>query len=142
MVRSIGADHVIDYTQEDFSRSGERYDLIFAAGGDRSVFDYRRALSPEGTYVCVGGSATQYFQAMLLGPLLSVMGSKTMGTVFAPPTRKDYAFLIELYETGKLVPVIDRRYPLNGVPEALRYYGEGQSQGKIVITMVRNDETK
>jgi NADPH:quinone reductase-like Zn-dependent oxidoreductase len=140
MVRSIGADHVIDYTQEDFSESGERYDLILAAGGNRSIFDYRRALSPEGIYVCVGGSATQYFQAMLLGPLLSVMGNKKMGTVFAPPTQKDYAFLIELFEAGRLVPVIDRRYPLDEVAEALRYYGEGHSQGKIVITIVHNDE--
>ena len=140
MVRSIGADHVIDYSEEDFSASGERYDLILAAGGNRSIFDYKRALSPEGSYVCVGGSATQYFQAMLLGPLLSVMGSKKMGTVFAPPTQKDYAFLIELFETGKLVPVIDRRYSLNELAEALRYYGEGHSQGKIVINIVHDDE--
>jgi NADPH:quinone reductase-like Zn-dependent oxidoreductase len=140
MVRSIGADHVIDYTQEDFSESGVRYDLILAAGGNRSIFDYKGALSPEGIYVCVGGSASQYFQAMFLGPLLSVMGGKKMGTVFAPPTQKDYAFLIELFEAGKLVPVIDRHYPLNEVAEALRYYGEGHSQGKIVINIVHDDE--
>ena len=141
MVRSIGADHVIDYNQEDFTRSGERYDLIFAAGGSRSVFDYRRALSPKGVYVCVGGSMSQYFQAMLLGPLLSMMGGMKMGTVFAPPTQKDLDFLGELYEAGKLVPVIDRSYPLSEVPEALQYYGEGHARGKVVITMDQGDET-
>jgi NADPH:quinone reductase-like Zn-dependent oxidoreductase len=135
MVRSIGADHVIDYTQEDFTKNEQRYDLIFAAGGNRSIFDYKRALSPSGSYVCVGGSMKQYFQAMLLGPLISMVGSKKMGTVFAPPTHEDYNFLIELFEAGKLTPVIDRCYPLSELAEALRYYGEGHAVGKVVITV-------
>ena len=135
MVRSIGADYVIDYTKEDFTQKEQRYDLIFAASGNRSVFEYRRALSPEGSYVCVGGSMKQYFQAMLLGPLISMVGSKKMGTVFAPPTHEDYNFLIELFEAGKLTPVIDRRFPLSELAEALRYYGEGHAQGKVVITV-------
>jgi NADPH:quinone reductase-like Zn-dependent oxidoreductase len=135
MVRSIGADHVIDYTKEDFAQKEERYDMILAAGGNRSIFDYKRALNPGGIYVCIGGSMKQYFQAMLLGPLISMTGSKKMCTVFAPPTREDYLFLIELYEAGKLVPVIDRSYSLSEVAEALRYYGEGHARGKVVIVV-------
>jgi NADPH:quinone reductase-like Zn-dependent oxidoreductase len=134
-VRAIGADHVIDYTKEDFTKSGKSYDLILAAGGNHSIFDYRRVLNPKGIYVCVGGTMSQYFQAMLLGPLFSIIESKKMGTIFAPPTHEDYAFLIKLYETDKLVPVIDRSYPLSEVAEALRYYGEGNVQGKVVIKM-------
>jgi NADPH:quinone reductase-like Zn-dependent oxidoreductase len=141
MVRSIGADHVIDYIQEDFARSGLRYDLILAAGGYRSIFDYRRALGPEGVYVCVGGSFAQYFQAMLLGPLISVMGSQKMGSRLGKPNQKDLAFLTELFEAGKVVPVIDRRYPLHEAAEALRYYGEGHARGKVVITVEHASKT-
>ncbi len=141
MVRSIGADQVIDYTQEDFTQNEQRYDLILAAGGYRSIFDYKRALSPEGIYVCAGGSFAQYFQAMLLGPLISMMGSKKLGSVMAKPNQRDLGFLIELFEAGKVVPVIDRRYPLSEVAEALRYYGEGHARGKVVITVEHNDKT-
>jgi NADPH:quinone reductase-like Zn-dependent oxidoreductase len=135
MVLSIGADQVIDYTQEDFTKSGQRYDLILANAGDGSIFDYKRALSPEGIYVCAGGSLAQYTQATLLGPLISMMGSKKLGSMLGKPNQKDYVFLIELFEAGKVVPVIDRRYPLSEVPEALRYYGGGSAVGKVVITM-------
>jgi len=141
MVRSIGADHVIDYTREDFTKSGQRYDLILANAGDRSIFDYKRALTPEGIYVCTGGSLAQYFQATLLGPLISMTGSKKLGSMFAKPNQKDYVFLIELFEAGKVVPVIDRRYPLSEVAEALRYYGEGHARGKVVITVDPNNKT-
>jgi len=141
MVRSIGADHVIDYTQEDFAQNGQHYDLIFAVAGHRSIFDYKRALSPKGIYVCAGGTATQYFQALLLGPLISMIGSQKLGAMYTNPNRKDYAFLIELIEAGKVVPVIDRRYPLSDVPEALRYYGEGHARGKIVITVEHDGQT-
>ncbi len=141
MVRSIGADHVVDYTQEDFTQNGQHYDLILAVGGHRSIFDYKRALGPEGIYVCAGGSLAQYFQAMLLGPLVSMMGSKKMGILFPKLDQKDYVFLIELLEAGKVVPVIDRRYPLSEVPEALRYYGEGHARGKVVITVEHNNKT-
>ena len=141
MVRSIGADHVVDYTREDFTKSGQRYDLILANAGEHSIFEYKRALNPEGIYVCTGGSLAQYFQATLLGPLISMMGSKKLGSMLGKPNQKDYDFLIELIEAGKVVPVIDRRYPLSEVPEALRYYGGGHVQGKVVITVGHNNKT-
>jgi NADPH:quinone reductase-like Zn-dependent oxidoreductase len=134
-VRSIGADQVIDYTQEDFTQNGGRYDLILGAAGNRSLSDYKRALSPEGIYVCAGGSLAQYFQATLLGPLISMTGSKKLVGLFPKLDQEDYNFLIELIEAGKLVSLIDRRYPLSEVSEALAYYGGGHAQGKIVITV-------
>jgi NADPH:quinone reductase-like Zn-dependent oxidoreductase len=140
MLRSIGADVVIDYTKEDSTQNGPRYDLIFAVGGYRSIFDYKLALSPEGIYVCAGGSSAQYFQGLLLGPLISMVGRKKLGSMYANPNQKDYVFLIELLEAGKVVPVIDRRYPLIEVPEALRYYGEGHTRGKVVITVEHNNK--
>jgi NADPH:quinone reductase-like Zn-dependent oxidoreductase len=141
MVRTIGADHVIDYTQEDFAQNGQRYDLIFAIGGNRSIFDYKRALSPEGIYVCAGGTMRQYFEALLLGPLISMTGRKRLGSMFANPNQEDYAILITLFEAGDVVPIIDKRYPLRELPEALQYYGEGHAQGKVVITVAHNGNT-
>jgi len=139
MARSIGADHVIDYTQEDFTKSGQRYDLILAANGYHPISDYKRALSPKGIYVCSGGSMAQVFQAMLLGPLISMTGSKKMGSMgVAKPNKKDLVFMKELLEAGEVVPVIDRRYTLSEVPEALRYLEEGHAQGKVVITVEHN----
>jgi NADPH:quinone reductase-like Zn-dependent oxidoreductase len=140
LVRSIGAAQVIDYTQEDFTKSGQRYDLILDIAAYHSIFDCRRALRPGGRYVCIGGSMARFFQAMLLGPLISMMGSKKMGTLFGPPNQQDMVFLIELFEVGKVVPVIDRRYPLSEVAEALRYLEEGNARGKIVITVEHNDK--
>ena len=140
MVRSIGADQVIDYTGEDFTQSGEQYDLILATAGYRSIFDYRRALSPEGIYVMAGGSMAQVFQAMILGPLISMAGSKKLGNLAAKPDQRDLVSVKELVEAGKVVPVIDRRYPLREVPEALRYYGKGHSRGKVVITVVQDNK--
>ena len=139
MVRSIGADQVIDYTQEDFTKNEQRYDLILDTAAHRSIFDYKRALSPKGIYIMVGGSTAQMFQVMFLGPLISMTGSKKMGVLMLKPN-KDLAFLKELLEAGKVVPVIDRRYPLSEVPEALRYLGEGHAQGKVVITLEHNNE--
>jgi NADPH:quinone reductase-like Zn-dependent oxidoreductase len=124
MVRSIGADQVIDYTQEDFTQNGQRYDLILDAAAYRSIFDYKRALSPKGIYVLVGGSMTALFQAVLLGPWIS-----------------DLLFLKELLETGKVRPVIGRRYTLSEVPEALRYLEEGHAQGKVVIAFEHDNLT-
>jgi NADPH:quinone reductase-like Zn-dependent oxidoreductase len=136
MLRSIGADHVIDYTQEDFTKSGQRYDLILDVVAYRSIFAYKRALGPTGIFVYVGGSTAAIFQALLLGPLISRAGTKKLGIVMGKPNKKeDLAYLVELFETGKVVPVIDRRYPLSEVPEALRYLEEGHALGKIVITM-------
>ncbi len=136
MARAIGADHVIDYTQEDFTKNGQRYDLIIAANGYHPILDYRRALSPNGIYVVLGGSMAQIFQGMLLGPLLSWTGSKKMGSMMTHSNQTDLVFLKELLEAGKIVPVIDRRYPLSEVAEAIKYLAEGHAQGKVVITMI------
>jgi NADPH:quinone reductase-like Zn-dependent oxidoreductase len=134
MVRSIGADRVIDYTKEDFTQNGGQYDLILATAGYRSSFDYKRALKPGGNYVATGGSMAQVFQPMLLGPWLSGGGVK-MSNLAMKPDKKDLAFIKGLIEVGKIVPVIDRSFPLSKLPEALRYYGQGHSQGKVVITV-------
>lgn len=137
MLRSIGADHVIDYTQEDFTKNGQHYDLILDVVASRSIFDYRRALSPKGTFVMVGGSLAAILQAFLLGPWISMTGSKKMGIVmWKPNNQEDLAILEELCSTGKVKPIIDRRYPLSEVPEALHYLEEGHAKGKIVIIMV------
>ncbi len=135
LVRSIGADHVIDYTQEDFTRNRQQYDLILAVNGYRSISDYKRALSPTGTYVMSGGDTAQMMEAMFLGPWMSRKGSRKMGNLAAKPNQKDLIFVKELLETGKLVPFIDRCYPLSEVADALRYLEEGHAQGKIVITV-------
>jgi NADPH:quinone reductase-like Zn-dependent oxidoreductase len=134
LVRSIGAEHVIDYTKEDCAHNGKRYDLILATAGYRSIFDYQRALSPKGNYVATGGSMAQVFQPMLLGPWLSTGGRK-MSNLAMKPNKKDLTFIKELIEAGKVTPVIDKSFPLSELPEALRYYGEGHSRGKVVITM-------
>ena len=136
--RSIGADQVIDYTRADFTQSGQRYDLIIAANAYHSIFDYRRALSQDGIYVMAGGGWTQILQAMLLGPLLSMMGSKKMRFFMAKINKQDLALLKELLEAGRVVPIIDRRYPLSGVAEAIRYLEEGHARGKVVITLEHN----
>jgi NADPH:quinone reductase-like Zn-dependent oxidoreductase len=136
MLRSIGADHVIDYTQEDFTKNGQLYDLILDVVASRSIFDYKRALSPKGIFVMVGGSGAAILQAFLLGPLISMTGSKKMGIVmWKPNNQEDLAILEELFAAGKVMPVIDRRYPLNEVPGALQYLEEGHARGKVVITM-------
>ena len=133
--RSLGADHVIDYTREDFTQRGRRYDLILAANAHHSNFDYRRALSQGGRYVMAGGGLGQGLQALLVGRLLSRLGSKKMCTFLANINNKDLVFLKDLLEAGKVAPVIDRRYPLSDVAEAIRYLEEGHAQGKVVITV-------
>jgi NADPH:quinone reductase-like Zn-dependent oxidoreductase len=139
LVRSLGADHVIDYTKEDFTESGQGYDLILAAAGYRSIFDYRRALSPKGIYVSTGGAMAQTFQALLLGPLISMTGDKKLGAMLVKPN-KDLAFMREIIEAGKVKPVIDSCYPLSQAAEALRYYADGHSRGKVVITVEHNSK--
>ena len=142
MLRSIGADHVIDYTKEDFTKNGQHYDLILDIAAHHSIFDYKRALSSNGIYAVVGGSRTTIFQALFLGPLISMAGSKKMGIMMWKPNKKeDLDFIKELIESGKVVPVIDRCYPLSEVAQALRYFEEGQPQGKIVITVDHNNKT-
>jgi NADPH:quinone reductase-like Zn-dependent oxidoreductase len=136
MARSLGADHVIDYTKEDFTRSTQRYDLIFAVNGYHSLSAYKRALSPQGSYVCAGGTMPQIFQGMLLGSLLSEKDGKKMGTMaIAKVVQEDLVFLGELLEAGAITPVIDCRYPLSEIAEAMRYILEKHAQGKVVITV-------
>ncbi|MFC1991684.1 NAD(P)-dependent alcohol dehydrogenase [Chloroflexota bacterium] len=142
MLRSIGADHVINYTQEDFTKNGQHYDLILDVVVHRSVFDYKRALSPKGICVFVGGSMTRVFLNTLLGSLISITGSKKIGLgTWKPNKKEDLDFLEELFKAGKVKPVIDRSYPLSEVPEAFRYLEEGQAQGKVVITVEDNRKT-
>ena len=136
MMESIGADHVLDYKLTDFTKTGERYDMILDTIARHSLLSYKRALNPNGMYITVGGSRSALFQAIVLGPLVSRMGSRNYG--INPINRdplEDYEFLAKLFEAGKVVPVIDKVYPLSEVPEALRYLEEGLALGKVVITM-------
>jgi NADPH:quinone reductase-like Zn-dependent oxidoreductase len=133
--RSIGADHVIDYTQEDFTRNGQLYDLILSANGRHSLSAYKRALGPTGNFVMTGGPMIALFQTMLLGRWMSKEGGKKMGFMMAKLKQNDLAFLRELLEAGKIAPVIERRYPLSQVADAIRYLEEGHAQGKLVITL-------
>jgi NADPH:quinone reductase-like Zn-dependent oxidoreductase len=141
IARSIGADHVIDYTQKDFTQNGRCYDLIIAANGYHPIRHYRRALKPNGIYVVLGGFMAQILQGLLLGPLLSWLGNKKMQIMMTHPNQKDLLFLKELLEAGKVVPVIDRCYPLDEVAEAIKYLVEGHARGKVVITVEHNDDT-
>jgi NADPH:quinone reductase-like Zn-dependent oxidoreductase len=133
--RSLGAKHFIDYTQEDFTRNGQQYDLILAVNGYHPITAYRRALTPRGIYVMAGGTMAQIFQAILLGPRLSKTGGKRMVALSAKTNKKDLLFLKELLEAGKILPVIDRCYPLSETAQALRYLGQGHARAKVVITI-------
>jgi 2-desacetyl-2-hydroxyethyl bacteriochlorophyllide A dehydrogenase len=137
MVRSIGANYVLDYTKEDFARNGRHYDLIFDAVGNRSVSDYQRALSPSGICVIAGFTTLSLlFESMVLGPLVSMVGSKKIGRMDTVQTSKeDLLFLKELLEAGKVVPVIDHCYPLSETADAIRYLETGRARGKVIITV-------
>ena len=143
MLRSLGADHVIDYTKHDFIRSGKAYDLILDVVTYLSISDYKRILSPKGIYVMLGGgSYAKVSQIFFLGPLITMTQSlfrgkagKKMGILMHKPNKMDLNTLVKLFEAGKVVPVIDRTYPLSELAEAFRYYGEGLSLGKVVITI-------
>ena len=142
MLRKIGADHVIDYTQENFTKNGQRYDLILDAVGNHSVSDYKRALNPEGVCVVVGFSGMSYMiQHMIVGSFASKTGSKKISMMLTKPNKEDLIFMKQLLEDGKVVPVIDRRYPLSEVPEAIRYLEAGHAQGKVIITVEHSDKT-
>ncbi len=134
MLRSIGADHVIDYTQEDFTRNGQRYDVILDMAAFRSVFESRRSLTPNGIYLLAGGSGTATLQAAFLGPLISRTGNGRVVFLLADSRREDLTHMTELFEAGKVVPVIDGCYPLAETGEALRRVGDKQSKGKVIIT--------
>jgi NADPH:quinone reductase-like Zn-dependent oxidoreductase len=133
--RALGADHVIDYTVEDFAQGGRQYDLILGVNGYRPLADYKGALAPGGVYVMAGGSPKQLFQGLLLGPLLSRGGDRRIATLSAKPSPKDLETIRELLETGKVVPAIDRHHPLAEAVEAFRYLGAGHARGKVVITI-------
>jgi NADPH:quinone reductase-like Zn-dependent oxidoreductase len=138
MVRSIGADHVIDYTQQDFTRSGQRYDLILEMAGNRSLADLRRALTPKGTLVLVGGSGGKWFMGTgrtLRAVLVSPFVGQRLRSFLSKPRGADLVVLQKLLEAGKLTPVIDRTFPLSETAEAIRYVGERSTQGKTVITV-------
>ena len=139
-LKSIGADHVIDYIEEDFTQKGQLYDLILDVVGTRSIFDYKRVLNRKGTYVMIGGSMSLILQLLLLGPMIYKTESKKMAILVHKPNKKDQNFLKELFVAGKLVPVIDRRYSLSQVGEAIHYLGEGHAKGKVVVCM-ENSQT-
>ena len=139
MLRSIGADHVVDYTQEDFTKSGQRYDIILDTVGNQSLSECGRVLTPKGVLIMVGATADPWMVgAMIRGIGASVvsrfMSQKTVG-MLAKSNREDLTILGELMATGKVTPVIDRRYGLSEVPEAIRYLEAGHARGKVVITL-------
>lgn len=135
MVRSIGADHVIDYKKEDFTQNGQMYDLILAVNGYHPISDYLRALSPEGIYVVAGGSMIQLIQAGSQGRRISKTGSQKTYILSLVKNQKDLVFIKELLESGKVKPIIDKCYPLSKTPEAFWYFEKVHPKGKVVITM-------
>lgn len=136
MSRSLGADYIIDYTKENFTLSGKQYDLIFAVNGYHSLPAYKRALLPQGKYVCAGGTLPQIFEAMLLGPMMSRKGGKKMTSMgIAKIVQDDLVFLAGLLKDGKIAPIIDRRYSLTEIVEAFRYVENTHPQGKVVINI-------
>jgi NADPH:quinone reductase-like Zn-dependent oxidoreductase len=140
LIRALGADHAIDYTREDFTKSGKHYDLILDVKTDRSIFAYRRALSSNGIYVTVGGRTAPILQLVLLGPLISIYGSKQQ-TILMHKPNKGMKALLELIESGKVKPVIDKCFPLSEAADAFNYFGEGRFKGKVVITTPADTNT-
>lgn len=138
MLRSMGAAHVIDYTKEDFTKNGQRYDLVLDVKTNRSIFDYLRALNPNGMYVTVGGSMGRLFQALFLGKWISMFSKKKVSIVVLKPN-EDLAYMNELFEAGKVKPVIDGPYKLEDTPSAFRLFGKGDHKGKIVISVAHDD---
>src|SRR5512137_2935870 len=139
IARSIGADHVIDYTKEDFTQNGRQYDLILAVNGYHPLSAYKRALTPQGIYVFVGGLPAQIFQALFLGPLMSRSNGRKMTSSMGKANQKDLLFIRDLLEDGKIRPVIDECYPLSKTAEAFRYFEKGHARGKVVITIAAQE---
>lgn len=137
MVHSLGADHVIDYTQANFTQSGQQYDLLFDAVGNHSLSACRRVISPTGTYVTVSGAPTYLLKVAVLSRFVR----QRLIFFMAATNNEDLVVLKELIEAQKVTPVIDRCYPLREVPEAIRYLGEGHARGKVVITLEHNNKT-
>ncbi len=140
MARSIGADHVIDYSKEDFTRKNQRYELIMGVNGFHPISAYKRTLSPKGIYVMAGGTGAQIFQGLFLGPILSMTGGKKLRNFVARPKQDDLTFIKELVETGRIKPVIDKTYPLPEVPDAIAYVEAGHARGKVVINISSANE--
>jgi NADPH:quinone reductase-like Zn-dependent oxidoreductase len=134
-MRSLGADHVIDYAREDFTRNGRGYDLILDLAAHRPAVTYRRSLMPGGRYLYVGGSVATLLQVLMIGPVIGRAERKKIRLLAVRLGVQHLDPLIELSQAGKITPVIDRRFPLSEVPEALRYLGEGHAKGKIVVTV-------
>jgi NADPH:quinone reductase-like Zn-dependent oxidoreductase len=141
MVRSLRADHVIDYQQEDYTQNGQRYDIILDAAAYRSLTDNQRALAPKGIYVLVGGSGGQFLQVMVLGRWRSKKHGQQFRSFVKHPTQQDLTFVKELLEAGRIAPVIDRCYPLREATEALRYLEAGHARGKLIITVEHTNKT-
>ena len=135
MLLSIGCDHVIDYEKEDFTKNGQRYDLILDTKTNRSPLRYARSLRPNGRYVTVGGRLTRLLQALCLGPLVSLLGNKSIRIVALKPN-KDLNRVSELFQAGKLKCILDGPYKLSDVPEAIDYFGEAKHEGKVVISVI------
>jgi NADPH:quinone reductase-like Zn-dependent oxidoreductase len=140
MARSIGADHIIDYTKEDFTQNGQQYDLILAVNGYQPLSAYQRALTPKGIYVFVGGLPAQTFQSLFLGPLMSKNDGRKMTSFVKKANRKDLLFIRDLLENGKIKPVIDECYPLSKTAEAFRYFEKEHAKGKVVITVEHDNK--
>jgi NADPH:quinone reductase-like Zn-dependent oxidoreductase len=132
-MRSLGADHVIDYTREDFTRNGRTYDLILDLAAHRSAFAYKRSLTPGGRYLYVGGSVATLLQVLLIGPSIGRAADKKIRLLVVRLGAQHLAPIVELCQAAKIATVIDRRYRLSEVPEALRYLGEGHAKGKVVV---------
>ena len=137
LMRTLGADHVIDYAKEDFTKSGRPYDVVFDVKTTRSPFDYKRALSPNGIYVTVGGKTSRILQLLLFGKLMRGHKMRVVGY----QANKDLRYLVELFEAGKLKPVIDKCFPLEETAKAFRYFGDGCFKGKILIKLGKNKMT-
>jgi NADPH:quinone reductase-like Zn-dependent oxidoreductase len=136
MARAIGADHVIDYTKEDFTQNGLQYDLILAVNGYQPLSAYMRALTSQGIYVFVGGLPKQTFQSLFLGPFISKNDGRKITSVMKKANQKDLLVIRDLLEDGKIRPVIDECYPLCKTAEAFRYFEKGHARGKVVISVV------
>lgn len=142
MARSIGADHVIDYKREDFTRNGHQYDLILAVNGCRPISDYLRVLRPEGTYVVAGGSMLQLFQAARHGRQTSKIGNQKIYVASLVQNQMDLVFMKELLESGKVLPVIDKYFPLSKTADAFWYFEREHARGKVIINIVPKNESR